>query len=160
MDFTNATYKIADISLKVTGFIDKLNVIKDKYVKKINRYLADLENVINSIATRAMQWVETQVEKIMKKIQDLIDGLMSKINELIKQFEEWYEKQMLNIKICVVKSVASKLGQHLDTDQAKSVSSVIPHPPLQVPSIEIELEIPDLSDLANIGQVSIPRLEI
>ena len=162
MDFSEVSIKIADITVKVAAFIDKINAIKIKYVTKINKLLEDLENTINSIATKSLQWIEIHVNKILKKIEDTVKSLLAKIDSIIKQLTEWYNKTMINIKRSVIKSVSAKLGIEMSDAVADGLAEAIPHPAIEsfLPEIQLDIELPDLSNLAEIGQVSIPRLEI
>ena len=162
MDFSASADKIQEISSKVNEYVDKIEEIKNKYVKKINDFLEELETTINSIVTKGLQWVEIHVKKILKEINDVLANLHAKINNIINQLKEWYNIQINNIKRAFVKSICAKLGVECDNKTAELLTETIPHPSIDslLPKTNLDLQLPDISNLAEIGQVTIPRLEI
>lgn len=172
MDTSNALVKIAEIVLKVKEFIDKVKYIVDKFCYKINKYLAELERIINKAIEKinsglanAQKWLEMKTEPIIKNINDALDGLKKKIDGIIEGIKAWYEKVMLNIKMAVVKATLAKLGQELPDEAVEGMAKAIPHPDIAsfLPEFNIELAIPNLSEMFNLGQVQeikIPRLPL
>lgn len=172
MDTSNALVKIAEIVLKVKEFIDKVKYIVDKFCYKINKYLAELERIINKAIEKinsglasAQKWLEMKTEPIIKKINDALDGLKKKIDGVIEGIKAWYEKVMLKIKMSVVKATLAKLGQELPDEAVEGMAKAIPHPDIAsfLPEFNIELAIPNLSEMFNLGQVQeikIPRLPL
>ena len=69
---------------------------------------------------------------------------------------------MNNIKRSFVKSICAKLGVECDNNTAELLAEAIPHPLIDslLPKTNLDLQLPDISNLAEIGQVTIPRLEI
>lgn len=169
MDFGAAVVKIADITIKVNEYIDKIIEIRNKYIVKINKCIDDLETTINSAvdkinagARNIDKWLQIKIEKITKKIQDLLDKLKSKIDALIDQLSAWYEKTILNIKVTVIIAVYAKLGIDCTRSGAELLADMIPHPSIEslLPNFEINLplEMPDLSVMVEIEKVNLPRL--
>ena len=160
MDLSAATIKISNTVVTVYQYIENINTIKNKYINKINGYLEDIENTINSALTKSQEWIEMKIKKITKKIYDCIDALLKKINDIINQLRTWYDIQINTIKSNVIMAVFAKLGQDCDKDTAMLFADLIPHPELDsmLPKINIDLELPDVSSLLNIGTVRLPRL--
>lgn len=169
MDFGAAVVKIADITIKVNEYIDKIIEIRNKYIVKINKCIDDLENTVNSAvdkinagARNIDKWLQIKIEKITKKIQGLLDKLKSNIDALIDQLSVWYEKTILNIKVNVILAVYAKLGIDCTRGGAKLLADMIPHPSIEslLPNFEINLpiEMPDISVMVEIEKVSLPRL--
>lgn len=160
MDISGAIGQINDITTQVNTYIEKINAIKEKYVVKINETLDELEEAVNSAATKSVVWVEMKVAKLTKKLQTMLDSFAKKIQDIIKQLSEWFDKQINAIKISTIKGAMAKLGVECDTTMAEGMSSMIPSPSIEslLPEIKIELQLPNLSNLADVGEISLPRL--
>lgn len=156
----DAADKLNSISTTAKEYIAKIDEIKEKYVTKINGYITDLENVINNAATKSQKWLEMQIKKITKKIQDTIDALTKKLDTIFVQLENWYNDSVLAIKVNTVTSVLAKLGLGLPLKGAEQLADAIPSPPIVKPEINLEISIPEVSQLVNMGTVSLPRLTI
>jgi hypothetical protein len=160
MDLSSATIKIAKTVVTVNEYVDKIKALRDKYVKKINGYLEDIENTINGALTKSQEWLEMKLKKIIKKIEDCLSALMKKISDIIDQLKTWYDKQIITIKKNIITAACAKVGIDCDETFIAIMQDLIPHPSLDsmLPSINIEIDIPDVSELINIGTVRLPRL--
>lgn len=163
MDLVEATTKIADVVLTVMEWIDKINKTIEQFVKDINKRLEDLENLINTAATDSVYWLEKQIDKRTSGIRGCLKDLEDKINGMVEDLEDWYDTTTTNIKKGVVTAAFIKInGDRPSDEQAEVLASVIPVPSIKslLPEFSIALPLPDLSDLAAAGHVSLPRLEI
>ena len=165
MDVSKSAEKIDTTVSKVIEYHDRIIFIRDKYVRKINKKLDELENMINDAiryANSGSKWLNIKIKKILKDIQDILDKCIERIKEIISQIKEWYNKTMTDIKVSIITAVFAKLGQNISRDQAMPLADAIPHPDIEslLPSINIELNLPDLMNLGEIKEVKIPRIEI
>lgn len=161
MDLSEATKKLNDVSDRINEFKEKIDEVKEKYVKKINKVLEDLEHTINNAATKGAAWANPRIYKLNKKLQGYIDALNTKISNLVAKLEKWYEDTVNNIKIGIIKSILIKIYGEVDDMMVRSLTGLIPHPPLNsiisIPKIEVEL--PDINNL-EASDIKLPRIEI
>lgn len=162
MDFSEASARITNITSQISDHKEKLEVTKDKYVIKINKLLNELEHIVNFATTKSPQYVEIQVNKKLKKIDDTIKSMNTKLNEIVNQSTIWYNTAIINIKRNTIKSVGAKMGIDVTNEMSDALAESIPHPTIEplLPEIKLNIELPDLSNLSEIGQISIPRLKI
>ena len=162
MDLATATTKIADVTEKLDTYKQAIEKIKVDYIVKINTILNDLETVLNKAAYKGTVWATPKVEKLTKKLQDTIDNLNNKLKTMYEEIERWYNKTVNKIKISVVKGSCAKIGLPTTDDIVNPLAQSIPHPALDtflsIPPLDIEL--PDMSNLTNIGKITLPRIEI
>ena len=170
MDTSNAITKIAEIVIKVKEFIDKIKEIVDKFCRTINKYLDELERIINKAIEKinsglasAQKWLEMKTEPITKKINDTLAGLKKKLDSMIDGIRAWYDKIINSIKVAVIKSSFAKMGQEASDSVIEPMAAAIPHPDVTsfLPEFNLELSIPALGEIFNLGQVSkisLPRL--
>ena len=154
--------KTNEVMQKVAEFERNTNAVCDEHVNRINHLLDKLEKVVNMSGTKSTQWVEIQSEKLLKKISDNVNSLITTTDNMNKGLIEWYNKAMKTTKRSTIKSTYAKLGQTLTNDAADALADAIPNPSIEpyLPSVKLDLEIPDLSNMSEVGQISIPRLEI
>lgn len=156
------TGKIEEILNTIDTYKGKIEEIKVTYIDKINKKLEKLEEVLNSVSTRSQVWIEMQVKKITKSIQDIIDSMMKKIKKVVNSLHEWANTAFDNLSASLIMSSMSKIGVDLTRDAALSMTDMIPLklPPLDslIPKIELELQLPELSSLASMGTITLPRL--
>lgn len=166
MDLGAATTKIAEVTEKFELHKQKIEDIKTKYINKINNILRDLEDTINNISKKGVVWAKPRIDKYTKELQDTINNLNKKLQDMLADIGIWYEDTMANIKTSIVKGALSKMGgipvDSVSESTIKSFTDLIPHPPIDsfLPPIQIELELPDVSNLTDIGEITLPRLEI
>jgi ElaB/YqjD/DUF883 family membrane-anchored ribosome-binding protein len=162
MNFSSAAQKIGDITQSVNEHIDNINRVMGEGVDKINGYIDDLEKVINSAATKSAQWIEKKVKILTKKINDALEKLQQKLNGMIADLAEWYDTQINKAKACIIKANFAKLGQECSDDMAATMASAIPHPDFNsfIPEFNLMIELPALSNLSQMGEIKLPRLEI
>lgn len=165
----DAAEKILQISSKILEYKEKIEEIKTTYVDKINKLIEDAENAINDAIVKinsgvasAQIWLEKKLKAITKKIQNCIDTLMEKFNSIVEQLKEWYDTTLNNIKVNIIIAGMAKIGVSLDKDAAQPLADAIPHPDIasMIPSFELSVEIPELTQLQGIQQVSIPRIAL
>lgn len=147
--------KVLELAEQANDFIEKMRDISNKYIKKINGYLEEIETLINNAATHSAQYINTKLEVIYKKIDGILEAFKEKINGLIEQLNTWYDEQMTKIKISLVKAMQAKLGLELPDSAAKGLADAIPHPALVIP--EFKIEVPEISLDPNVS-ISIPRI--
>lgn len=167
MDFSKAATKIADISLKINAFIDKIKAIYNKYAGIINGYIDEFEKVISNLnkqGAAGIVWVEMKIQVIFKKISDAVNALLAKINNITKQIKTWYNNTIKRVKIDVIKATFIKINQPCSDSMAEAMADSIPHPDVEslIPKIEINMPIPPVSEnidyLKNIELKKIPLL--
>ena len=163
MDVSAAGGKIGDITAKIIIFDKKVKDTYNKYAKRINELIDDLEDTLNRLiqATEStIKIIEMKLEKTIKRINDAIDGLMKKINKFIKDLEKWCNDTIDKIKISFIRSVSAKLGIELAKDAAALMSDIIPTPKIEIPKISIDLRLPNLSDLIKFEEVKLKKLPL
>lgn len=160
MDFGEATVKIATIVSTVDEYVEKIYEIRERYIKKINGYLDDLEHTINNAVSRSQKWADMQVKKFTKRIQDALSSLTKTIQDIINQLKAWYETTVSKMKISILKAAFIKINQPLSDEEAALMESVIPHPSIEslLPDFSLQLEIPDSMQLMSAGPIELPRL--
>lgn len=168
MDVSGAAGQIVEVSNKINEYYMTIKKVYNKYADKINSYIDELEPVINKLIEsgyNAAKWAEFQLNKIIKKITDALEALKDKIDAVIQQVKVWYDKTINRLKSSIIKSVFAKLGQSLNDDAAASMSSMIPHPPIEslLPEIKIELQLPEVSNYLNyngIDSINLTKLPL
>ena len=152
--------KIIDMYNKVMDFIDRMIEIQNMYINKINRYLEDIEDLVNNAINHSKHYIEMQINKLFAKIDKLLDGFRKKMNSIVKQIEDWYNDQMNQIKTQIILFASAKLGIYMTKTAAKAAAEAIPHPDLNMPNFEIELAMPSLEELLPLKDVkiSLPRI--
>lgn len=162
MDIVATAGKIADITLKVLEFYEKIRKVYNKIASKINKCIREIENVINSILTKSEIWIETQLKKITDKIQECVDGLKKRLDAIMKSIEAWYDTTITNFKVAFIKAALAKLGQSCTTEEAKMFSSLIPHPALSslITMPTIDIEIPDVESLISFPVFDLKELPL
>lgn len=170
MDTSNAVTKIAEIVIKLKEFIDRIKELYNKFIKTINKYIEELENVINKAIEKinnglanAQKWLEMKTEPITKKINDTLAALKKKLDSMIDGIRAWYDKIINSIKVAVIKSTFAKMGQEASDSVIEPMAAAIPHPNVTsfLPEFNLELSVPALGEIFNLGQVSkvsLPRL--
>jgi CRISPR/Cas system CMR subunit Cmr6 (Cas7 group RAMP superfamily) len=171
-DFSSASPKIAEISQELNARIEKFNELKEKYVNKINKVIDEIESTINegiryikSGAKKLSQAIEIRINKLNAKLDKICKALMDKIEKFIKDICEWYDSVMLKIKKGVVKGVLAKMDIDCDDPTAIELAKMIPHPSIEglMPSINLSIEIPDISSMVNadfLQEIKLQRIEI
>ena len=162
MNFLGAASKIGDITDTVNTQIDNINRIMNEGIDKINGYLDDLEEVINSRAQKSAVWIEKKIKVLTKKINDALENLQQRLDNMITNLGIWYDKQINKAKECIIRSNFAKLGQECSPELAATMASAIPHPDFSsfIPKIDLTIELPALSNLSQMGTIKLPRLEI
>lgn len=162
MDIVATAGKIADITLKVLEFYEKIRKVYNNIASKINKYIHEIENVINNILTKSEIWIKTQLKRITTKIQDCVNGLKKRLDDIMKSIETWYDTTITNFKVAFIKAALAKLGQSCTTEEAKAFSSLIPHPELSslITMPTIDIEIPDVESLMSFPVFDIKELPL
>lgn len=146
---------IIDIIDQINEFIENLKKITNEYINAINKLLEELENVINNSFKNSAEYIQRKIDFIQRKIDKILDNFEKKINDFTKGITAWYDKQINDIKINIVKHQQAKLGVTLPEDQIRTLAEAMPHPELTIPKFKIEL--PEISTDTNVS-VSIPRI--
>ena len=140
---------INNVIVKVNEYKDIIEGIYTKYVSKIDKYINDINNIIDTAIHRSRQWVITELNKIKKKIEDIIDGFEKMIHKIIDDLAEWYNNLINNAKSTFLKAKQAKLGLELPDSMLESLANAIPHPDITelIPIPKLNVSIPDISGL-------------
>lgn len=171
-DFSSASSKIAEVSQELNARVEQFNEIKEKYVNKINKILDEIESTINEGigyirggAKKLSQAIEIRINKLNAKLDKICKALNAKIEKFIKDVCEWYNSSMTKIKKGTVKAVLAKIDIDCDDETAIEMAKTIPHPSIEglMPSINLSIEIPDISSMVNadfLQEIKLQRIEI
>ena len=146
---------IIDIVNQINDFVENLKKFTNEYINGINKLLEELENAINNSSKGSSEYVQRKINAIYKQIDKRLKNFEKKTNEFTKDINSWYDEQVNDIKINIIKQQQAKLGVTLPDDQIKSLAKAMPHPEISIP--EFKIELPEISTDANVS-VSIPRI--
>lgn len=147
--------KILELAEQANEFINTMKNTTNNYIDTINGYLCDIEVLINSAGVNSAKYIQTKTQAIYDDINETLIAFKQKIDGLISNLKSWYDEQINNIKINIVKAQQAKLGLSISNDVAEKLAAAIPHPQLAIPDFKIN--IPEFSINTNVS-VSIPRI--
>jgi FtsZ-binding cell division protein ZapB len=159
MSVAKAIDKIDKVITVINEYKNKIEALMNKYIKKINKLIEDLETTVNNIKNKGIAWAQPRIQRLNKKIQKYLDALNSKIQRIISQITIWYNTTINNIKTAVVKGILTKVGIDATPAAIDAIAATIPHPSIDsIISIpEIEFQLPDLSNIQS-SDIKIPRI--
>lgn len=147
--------KILELAEQANEFINTMKHTTNNYIDTINGYLYDIEVLINSAGVNSAKYIQVKTQAIYDDINETLIAFKQKIDVLISNLKSWYDEQINNIKINIVKAQQAKLGLSISNDVAEKLAAAIPHPQLSIP--EFKINIPEFSINTNVS-VSIPRI--